>query len=283
VPTSAGGAAVAGVPTGDPVPGTFSTFTTAPLAAPLDLAGVPALTATLDAPTFAAAQAADPATKLVLFAKLEDVAPDGTSTIPGDIVSAARIGDVTKPVRIELPGLVHRFPAGHRLRLVVASSNLLRRGNLLAGPVTIRTGPDATLTLPRIGAPTGAPGSGPSGTTPFAPGPDAVPVQAAGLGGPPPGTRPAAVLPSAKRCVSRRRFTIRLARTPRGDRVRSVRITVNGKARKVTARTVRGRRTATIDLRGLPRGTARIQVTVRTAEGRVLRSARTYRTCAPKR
>jgi predicted lipoprotein len=77
--------------------------------------------------------------------------------------------------------------------------------------------------------------------------------------------------------VSRRRFSIRLAKPRRGDRVRSVTVTVNGKKVKAT------RRGAIVDLRGLPKGTVRVQITARTVRGKVLRSARTYRTCVPKR
>jgi hypothetical protein len=80
--------------------------------------------------------------------------------------------------------------------------------------------------------------------------------------------------------VSRRKFTIRLRRAPRGDRIRSAVVTVNGKR----ARVVRGKRLrAAISLRGLPKGTFRVRVTVRTRKGRTLRSARTYRTCVPRR
>jgi hypothetical protein len=57
-------------------------------------------------------------------------------------------------------------------------------------------------------------------------------------------------------------------------------VTVNGKRVK----TRKGKRVkATVDLRGLPKGIARVSVTVRTAKGRTLRSARTYRTCVPKK
>jgi ribonuclease PH len=54
---------------------------------------------------------------------------------------------------------------------------------------------------------------------------------------------------------------------------------VNGKRK---AR-VRGRRLrAPIDLRGLPRGTVRVRVVVRYANGRTASITRRYRTCAPR-
>jgi ABC-2 type transport system ATP-binding protein len=269
-PTGSGGGSLAPVQIDD-APGTSVAWTTPPLDQDLDVGGVPALTVRLDAPAHAAAQAADPATKLVLFARVVDVAPDGGTSVPGDIVSAVRVPDVTAPVRIELPGIVHRFAAGHRLQVVLAQGNALRRGNLVPGPVTVREG---TLTVPVTGR-AGALGSGPSGTTPIEPVPGSPPAQRPGLGGPPAGT-PAATLPANRRCVSRRRFTIRLRRG-----LRSVRVTVDGRRVRVVRRG--GRSRARIDLRGLPRGTVRVMVTGRTRTGRTVRSARTYRTCTSRK
>ncbi len=61
-------------------PGTFARWTGAPATAPLDVAGIPELTVRLDAPQSSAAQDASPLGKLMLFAKLYDVAPDGSRT-----------------------------------------------------------------------------------------------------------------------------------------------------------------------------------------------------------
>ena len=86
-------------------------------------------------------------------------------------------------------------------------------------------------------------------------------------------------LPSNRRCVSRRRFRIRLRR-PGGLALRSAVVHVNGKRVKV----VRGRRLrAVVDLRGLPRGRFRVRITVTTRAGRTLAASRRYRTCARKR
>jgi predicted acyl esterase len=84
------------------------------------------------------------------------------------------------------------------------------------------------------------------------------------------------VLPKpSRRCASRRRFTIRL-RHPRGDRLRSARVTIGG--RRVRVR--RGARwTATLDLRGRPKATVRVRVTGSTRSGRRIRDDRTYRLC----
>jgi dienelactone hydrolase len=86
-------------------------------------------------------------------------------------------------------------------------------------------------------------------------------------------TAAGATLPASRSCRSRRAFTIRL-RAPRGDRLRRVTVTVNGRR----AKTVRRSR-ARIDLRGLPRTTARVKVVVRTAKGKRVVTQRRYRTC----
>jgi ABC-2 type transport system ATP-binding protein len=128
-------------------PGTFAAFTTRPLARAANLVGSSSLTLHLDAPTVAATQAAGPATELVLFAKLYDVAPDGTQTLHDRLISPARVADVTKPVTVTLPGVAQQFPAGHRIRLVVAAGDAAYRGNAAAHPVTVRTSPSAPSVL----------------------------------------------------------------------------------------------------------------------------------------
>jgi plastocyanin len=84
-------------------------------------------------------------------------------------------------------------------------------------------------------------------------------------------------------CTSQRRFTIRL-RGLEKVRVRSVRVDFNGKQLPVATQAIDGRRrhTALIDMRGLPRGTYSVAITVTSKDGAVLRGSRTYRTCAAK-
>jgi ABC-2 type transport system ATP-binding protein len=133
--------------------GTFVAFTSEPLAKGATLVGSPRLTLHLDAPVAAGTQAGDPAGKLVLFAKIYDVAPDGTESLQHRLVSPARVADVTKPVRVELPGVVQRFEKGHRIRVVVAASDWAYAGNAAPQPVTVTTSPDApsALRLPLTG------------------------------------------------------------------------------------------------------------------------------------
>src|SRR4051794_22473357 len=256
-------------------PGASVAFTTPVLSADTDVAGIPRLTVTLDAPTFAAAQAADPATKLVVFAKLYDVDESGKVTLPRNLVSASRVGDVSKPVTIELSGIVHRFAKGHSIRLVLTTSDAAYHGNDFSGPVSVNVDPAkaGALTLPLLGEQAGPDGSGPDGTTPFKSPSGARAAQPAGLGGPARSGQ-AATLP-ARTCASRRSFHIRLRKG-----LRSASVLVNGRRAKVA----RGKRLrATINLRGLPKGTFRVVVTGRTAKGRVLHSARTYHTCVAKK
>jgi hypothetical protein len=81
-----------------------------------------------------------------------------------------------------------------------------------------------------------------------------------------------ATLPSTRACVSRRHFRIRVKK---GD-YRQVTVLVNGKRVKVL------RRSAAVDLRGLPKGRFTVQIAVTLRTGKVVRSTRRYRTCAPK-
>jgi putative CocE/NonD family hydrolase len=128
-------------------------FGTTPLSAPVDVVGSPRLTVQLDAPSVAATQNAGPAGQLVVFAKLYDVGPDGAIVLPNRLIAPVRVADVTKPVTIELPAIVHRFPAGHRLVVVLAGGDMAYRGSTTTQPVTLATGRGHTqqLTIPVTG------------------------------------------------------------------------------------------------------------------------------------
>jgi ABC-2 type transport system ATP-binding protein len=139
-------------PVTDP-PGTAIRFSTAPLPTPTDVVGSPRLTVQLDAPSVATTQASGPGGQLVVYAKLYDVGPDGAVELPDRAISPARITDVTQPVTIELPAIVHRFEAGHRLAVVLAGGDLAYRGSTLPQLVSLATGPGRVqqLTLPVVG------------------------------------------------------------------------------------------------------------------------------------
>jgi sugar lactone lactonase YvrE len=77
-------------------------------------------------------------------------------------------------------------------------------------------------------------------------------------------------------CVSRRSFVIRL-RPPAGSVVRDVAVYVGGRRVRVRRGT---RLTAPVDLRGLPKGTVTVKITVVTLGGRTITGVRRYLTCA---
>jgi plastocyanin len=88
---------------------------------------------------------------------------------------------------------------------------------------------------------------------------------------------------AAQSCASKRVFAIRL-RGFDSRLVRSALVSFNGKPLPVGTQVIGGRlrHTARIDLRGLPRGSYNVTITVTTRSGRVLRGVRTYRTCTDK-
>jgi predicted acyl esterase len=135
-------------------PGTFASWTTAPLDAPVVSVGVPRLTLRLSSPVAEQTQLTGPAGQLLLFAKIYDVAPDGSTVLVHRLVSPARVPDVTRPVTIELPGVVHRYEAGHRLSVVVAATDAAYRNNKVVTPVTVLTSPadPGVLRLPVLGS-----------------------------------------------------------------------------------------------------------------------------------
>ncbi|MFD8797692.1 CocE/NonD family hydrolase [Streptomyces atroolivaceus] len=159
LPTSHSESSLAGL-TGlpDPAPydteGTYLGWTSAPLTGPVDVVGAPKATLKVVSPKTERVQGSgDAADKLVLFAKVYDVAPDGTQKLVNRLVAPVRVPDVTRPFTVELPGIVHRYEAGHRLRFVIAGSDTAYFGNRGIKPVTVVSAPQDTgvLELPVIG------------------------------------------------------------------------------------------------------------------------------------
>ena len=91
-------------------------------------------------------------------------------------------------------------------------------------------------------------------------------------------------LPSTKKCVSRRKFRIRDPSAGRHQDPSAI-VYVNGRRVKTVKRPVFNslRTTATVDLRGLPKGTFRIRIQVHTTKGRFLTGPRRYKTCVKKK
>ncbi len=130
-------------------PGTFASWSTGALAKDLDVVGVPKLTVSLKqaAPT----AAAGPIGMMVVFAKLYDIAPDGTKTLSQKLISPARI-DKNGVTTIELPGIVHRFAKGHTMQLILAAGDTAYRGNGLANVIQTGSSPAqlGSLVLPTL-------------------------------------------------------------------------------------------------------------------------------------
>ncbi|MFD7706538.1 alpha/beta fold hydrolase [Streptomyces sp. NPDC059786] len=98
-------------------PGQFAKFDSAPLGKDLRITGSP--TATVHVKS-----TGDDA---VLFAKVYDVGPDGTSQVlPSGLVTPVRVegAKAGKDVELTLPAIDREFRKGHRLRLVLASTDL---------------------------------------------------------------------------------------------------------------------------------------------------------------
>ena len=95
----------------------------------------------------------------------------------------------------------------------------------------------------------------------------------------PPTTQPQpAPVQVVTECRSKRRIVIRV-RERAARLVRSATIRLSGREIKVKRRRSDGRLIAVIDLRGLPKGTYRVVITVRLLDGRRARWVRSYRTC----
>jgi ABC-2 type transport system ATP-binding protein len=157
-PTSLGGLdAVGGV---IPVPldlpdvnvaGTYVSWQSAALLSPLDVVGSPQLTIKVSAPAAAATSGLGPAGQLVLFAKLYDVAPNGTASLIHGLVAPVRIADPTRAVHIVLPAVAHQFAPGHRIEIMLAGGDVNYRGGLISTAVTVTASVGQVLSLPTVG------------------------------------------------------------------------------------------------------------------------------------
>lgn len=129
--------------------GEFASFTTPPLAQDTNVVGIPEATFHVSATT---ASSVDPLTELVLYGKLYDVDATGAITLVHGLVSPIRVADTTKPVHINLPGQVHKYAAGHRIRLVLASTDQAYVNSKAADTITITADPasPSILTLPVV-------------------------------------------------------------------------------------------------------------------------------------
>ena len=97
-------------------PGQSARFVSAPLRHATTLTGAPTVTV----------KVATTAPQAVLFAKLYDVGPDGKQTLPAGLATPVRVAGSPQgtTVRVQLPAVDHDFAAGHRMALVLATTDL---------------------------------------------------------------------------------------------------------------------------------------------------------------
>jgi hypothetical protein len=188
-----------------------------------------------------------------------------------DVVTPAGVPTLLLPVQI--PGLTTAA-----VRVVDSNGDSDRATTLLTGLLGIVTGggdpgAGATTGATTTGATTtgattagGTGGGSPAGT---ASGSSAVALDASRI----------VSLPSARRCVSRRRLRITL-RAPAGTSLRSATVRIGkGRTHRLTGNALRG---AAVNLSGLPKGRYVVVVRLVAADGRSATLRRTYRTCAKK-
>ncbi|MFJ6139878.1 alpha/beta fold hydrolase [Kitasatospora sp. NPDC092286] len=123
-------------------PGQHASFESAPLDGPLHLTGQPTVAVRVQADRPDA----------VLFAKLYDVGPDGKASLPQQLVAPLRVTGADaaggRTVTVALPAVDHTFAARHRLRLVLASTDLAYASP--AEPATYRVAMAGALTAPTV-------------------------------------------------------------------------------------------------------------------------------------
>ncbi len=126
-------------------PGQFAAFTSNAFRAAVHAVGVPSARLRI---TNSNGQ------DMVFFAKVYDVAPGGSARLVHRLIAPVRVpaSAVGKPVRIKLLGFAHRFGKGHRVRLVLCSTDATSSNAKVADVLTVTTGPGSTFTLPaRVG------------------------------------------------------------------------------------------------------------------------------------
>jgi ABC-2 type transport system ATP-binding protein len=135
--------AVLGGVAGD-IPGQFAAFQSAPVPRSIDIVGAPTIQLRAASPTGAA----------TLFVKLYDVDPAGSPTLSAGLVAPVRLTGLpasvaaAQPVTVTLPAIVRQVAAGHRIRIVVATSD--QAFLTPPQPTTYTVAVGSTVTLPTV-------------------------------------------------------------------------------------------------------------------------------------
>jgi ABC-2 type transport system ATP-binding protein len=133
------------------MPGQSAAFTSAPLASALSVTGSPTVRIRVSG-----------AAQVTLFAKIYDVGQAGTATLPYELVAPLRVtgAERGRVVTVTLPAIDYSFAVGHRLRLVLTTTDFGYATPpapavyrvALAGPGVVLPG-DPALTVTGGGAP----------------------------------------------------------------------------------------------------------------------------------
>jgi ABC-2 type transport system ATP-binding protein len=96
------------------MPGQSAAFTSAPLSSPIQLTGSPMVRIRVSG-----------ASEVTLFAKIYDVDQAGNATLPNQLVSPVRVtgAQAGRVVSVALPAIDYDFSAGHRIRLVLTTTD----------------------------------------------------------------------------------------------------------------------------------------------------------------
>ncbi|WP_370412895.1 alpha/beta fold hydrolase [Streptomyces fradiae] len=122
-------------------PGQFAAFDARPQSAPLRITGTPTVRVRVTSTA--------PDGSAVVFAKVYDLGPDGRQQVlPAQLVAPVRIDGAARgrTVDLTLPAVDHEVPAGHRLRLVLAATDLGYASP--AAPATYTAAVEGPLTVP---------------------------------------------------------------------------------------------------------------------------------------
>ncbi|WP_125035426.1 CocE/NonD family hydrolase [Nocardioides sp. LS1] len=125
------------------IDGQFAAFTSAPFARSVAAVGIPEAHLLL---TNSNGQ------DMVFFAKVYDVAPDGSTVLVHRLIAPVRVpaAAVGEPVDIRLAGFAHRFARGHAVRLVLCTTDQTSYNAKVADVLTLSTGTASTFTLPGV-------------------------------------------------------------------------------------------------------------------------------------
>jgi ABC-2 type transport system ATP-binding protein len=130
----------------DALPGQVAAFDSAPVTSRMTIVGAPTITLLVTTKS---------TTDATLFASLHDVSADGTDVAPANLVAPLRLTGLTPgaptAVTVALPGIVRTIAAGHRLRLVISTTDLAYAMPPDARTYTVAlTGGSAAVTLPIV-------------------------------------------------------------------------------------------------------------------------------------